>query len=281
MIAREETAPMTQLLAVFAHPDDEAFTCGGVFAALTDRGVAITLVCATRGEAGEILVPTLATRETLGAVREGELRNAMEQVGVSDIRFLDYVDSGMIGTPENEAERAFMRAPEAEVVAKLRPIIDELRPEVVISFGPDGYYGHPDHLAIFRATTAAVLISNQPRALYYATAPRQRFIEMSSRPNNPFVDFSDEALNRMGTPREEITTFVNVRPWLERKRAAMAAHRTQFGDEGPLNRLAPDEVDAFLSTEHFVRVPLPWDDSTGPFDPLATLSPVSLIRAAG
>lgn len=274
MITDRHIGPMTHLLAVFAHPDDEAFCCGGIFAALTEQGVGVTLVCATRGESGEILVPSLATRETLGVVREGELRAAMEQVGVSDVRFLDYIDSGMIGTPENEAERAFMRAPEAEVVAKLLPVINELRPEVVVTFGPDGFYGHPDHLAIYRATTTAVLASNHPLALYYATAPREQFIEMSSRPNNPFVDFSDEALNQMGTPREQITTVVSVRPWLERKRAAMTAHRTQFGDEGPLNRLAPDEVDAFLSTEHFVRFPLPGDDPADTFDPLSTLSPL-------
>src|SRR5690348_15092004 len=84
MIAHSQTPPITHLLAVFAHPDDEAFCCGGIFSALTDQGVKVTLVCATRGESGEILIPSLATRETLGVVREGELRAAMENAGVSD-----------------------------------------------------------------------------------------------------------------------------------------------------------------------------------------------------
>jgi N-acetyl-1-D-myo-inositol-2-amino-2-deoxy-alpha-D-glucopyranoside deacetylase len=267
--------PIAHILTVFAHPDDEAFCCGGVFAALTDQGVNVTLVCATRGESGEILIPSLATRETLGAVREDELRTAMEHVGVSDIRFLDYLDSGMIGTTENEAERAFMRASEADVVAKLLPIIADLQPDVVIIFGPDGIYGHPDHLAISRMTTAAVLASGQPCALYYATAPRQRFVDMGSRPDTPFSGYGPKELNRMGTPRDEITTFVDVRPWLDRKRAAMAAHRTQFGDEGLLSTMPREDVDTLLGIEHFVRVALPWDDSSAPYDPLSTLSPLT------
>jgi LmbE family N-acetylglucosaminyl deacetylase len=268
--------PISRLLAVFAHPDDEAFCCGGVLAALTDQGVDAILVCATRGESGEILVPELATRETLGEVREGELRSAMEHVGVTDVRFLDYLDSGMIGAPENEAERAFMLAPESEVVAKLLPIIAELQPEVVITFGPNGIYGHPDHVAIYVATTAAVLASGQPGALYYATVPRQRFIDMGLRSDTPFSNYSTEELNRMGTPRDEITTFVDVRPWLARKRAVMAAHRTQYGDDGLWSPLPQEEVDTLLGTEHFVRASLPWDDSSAPFDPLNTLSPLRI-----
>lgn len=242
-------------------------------AALTDQGVAVTLVCATRGEAGEILVPDLATRETIGEVREGELRRAMVEVGVSDVRFLDYVDSGMIGTKENEAENAFILVPEAEVVAKLVAIIDEVTPDVVITFGPDGMYGHPDHLAIHRATTAAVLASGTPGALYYASVPRERFVEMGSRSDTPFSRYSLDELNRMGTPRAEITDLVNVRAWTARKRAAMLAHRTQFGDDGPFQQMPPELADQMLNTEHFVRVPLPWDGTT-PYDPLLTFSPV-------
>jgi len=80
-------------LAILAHPDDEAFGAAGSFATLTDDGARVTLVCATRGEVGEISDPALATPETLGAVREKELFTAMSKVGVSDVRFLDYRDS--------------------------------------------------------------------------------------------------------------------------------------------------------------------------------------------
>jgi N-acetyl-1-D-myo-inositol-2-amino-2-deoxy-alpha-D-glucopyranoside deacetylase len=270
--------PFDRLLAVFAHPDDEAFSSGGVLAALRERGVEVTLVCATRGEAGEILVPDLATPENLGDVREGELRRAMAAVGVTDVRLLDYRDSGMAGTPENEHPRALMRASERAVAGQIAEVIREMRPEMVLTFGPDGYYGHPDHLVVHRATTAAVLAVGEETsgwrvgALYYATAPREWFKEMAERPDGRFRDVPPEQVERMGTPRVEITTVLDVGPYVERKRAAMAAHRTQFGDDGPFRELSPDEVARILSREHFVRAALPWDDSAAPFDPLPRVS---------
>lgn len=278
MNAMPNDRPFDRLLAVFAHPDDEAFSSGGVLAASRDRGVAITLVCATRGEAGEILVPELAAPENLGAVREGELRTAMAAVGVTDVRFLGYRDSGMIGTPENEDSRALMQAPESEVAGRIGEVIREVRPEVVLTFGPDGYYGHPDHLAVHRATTAAVLAIGggdegwRVGVLYYATAPREWFKEIAARPDGRFRDVPPEQLDRMGTPRAEITAILDVGPYVERKMAAMAAHRTQFGDGGPLRELPRDEVESILSQEHFVRVALPWDDPAAPFDPFPRLS---------
>jgi N-acetyl-1-D-myo-inositol-2-amino-2-deoxy-alpha-D-glucopyranoside deacetylase len=273
-------APFDRLLAAFAHPDDEAFTCGGTFAALADRGVAITLLCATRGEAGEIRVPELATRDDLGAVREEELRAAMALLGVTDVRFLGYRDSGMAGTPDNDDPRAFAQATETEVADRIAAAIRQVRPAVVITFGPDGVYGHPDHVAVHRATTAAVLGEGarrdgwRVRALYYATVPRERIQERARQPNGPFRDFTPEQIARLGTPLAEITTIVDVGPNLARKRAAMEAHRTQFGDGGPLRDFPREEVDRWLSREHFVRVPLPWDDAAAPFDPLPVVSAV-------
>jgi N-acetyl-1-D-myo-inositol-2-amino-2-deoxy-alpha-D-glucopyranoside deacetylase len=270
--------PFDRLLAVFAHPDDEAFSSGGVLSAVRDRGVEVTLVCATRGEAGEILVPGLATPENLGAVREGELRTAMAAVGVTDVRFLDYRDSGMIGTPENEDPRALMQAPDAEVAKRVASVIREVRPEVVLTFGPDGYYGHPDHLAVYRATTAAVFAMGEETggwrvgALYYATAPREWFREMAERSDGRFRDVPPDLLERMGTPAAQITTILDVGPYVERKLAVMAAHRTQFGDSGPFREFPRDEVERILSREHSVRVALPWDDPVAPFDPFPLLS---------
>jgi N-acetyl-1-D-myo-inositol-2-amino-2-deoxy-alpha-D-glucopyranoside deacetylase len=274
----ENRVPFDRMLAVFAHPDDEAFTSGGIFATLRDRGVEVTLVCATRGEEGEIRVPELATRENLGEVREGELRRAMEAVGVTDVRLLDYRDSGMIGTPENDNPIALIQASESEVAERIAAIIREVRPAVVETFGPDGFYGHPDHLMMYRATTAAVLAEGEAPggwrvgALYYATMPRERFLEMAERPNGPFRDFSAEQLAQLGTPLAEITTIVEVVPVVQRKRTAMEAHRTQFGDGSLVRDLGPDEFERLLSREHFVRVALPWDDAAAPFDPLPVVS---------
>ncbi len=144
------------LLLIFAHPDDETFGCAGTLAAASARGVPATLICATRGEAGKTGIPELDTPEILAAVREEELRAAAAAVGARDVRFLDYRDSGMAGTPENDDPRAFSRAPEALVVAKLVVHLRAFRPATVVTFGPDGIYGHHDHLAIRRAAAAAV-----------------------------------------------------------------------------------------------------------------------------
>lgn len=279
MYTLEATKPFDRLLAVFAHPDDESFSTGGTIAALRERGVDVTLICATRGEVGEIRVPELATPETLGQVREGELRRAMAAVGVDDVRFLDYRDSGMIGTPENDDPRALMQALEGEVVDRIAAVLRELEPSVVVTFGPDGFYGHPDHLTMYRATTAAVLAAGEdgastPQALYYATAPRERFIELASKPNTPFSEMTPEQIARWGTPLAEITTIVDVSSYIGHKRAAMEAHRTQFGDGGPLRHLTREELDQLLSREHFVRADLPWVDRTAPYDPLPLIAAV-------
>jgi LmbE family N-acetylglucosaminyl deacetylase len=268
------------LLLVFAHPDDETFSCGGTLAAATARGVPATLICATRGEAGKTGDPRLDTPEVLAMVREQELRAAMRALGVADVRFLDYRDSGMAGTPENDDPRAFMLAPEAEVVAKLVVHLRAVRPATVVTFGPDGIYGHPDHLAVHRATTAAVHAAADPAflpavgdpwrtpALYYATTPRERLQALVQRPDSPLRELSPEQVARLGTPRAEITTVVDVSPHRGAKWRAIAAHRTQVGDGGPLSGIPDEQIEAITGREHFVRMPLPWDDPTAPVDDL-------------
>src|SRR5713226_8974309 len=144
-----------RLLGVFAHPDDEG-TMSGASLEYSTLGVETGLVCATRGEVGEIADPTLATPENLGEVREGEMRAAAEVLGVHNLWFLGYRDSGMEGTPENEDPRAFAQANAAEVVGKLVAIIRQFRPQVMVTFDETGGYGHPDHIAIYRHTTSAL-----------------------------------------------------------------------------------------------------------------------------
>src|SRR3954447_8224298 len=133
-----------RLMTIFAHPDDETFGVAGTLRRATTAGHSVAVVCATRGEAGEIADPSLATKEMLGAVREGELRHAMAAVGVDDVRFLDYLDGRL---PE---------ADPAEAVTKIVRHLRAFRPDVVVTFPPNGGYGHVDHIAIHHLTLAAL-----------------------------------------------------------------------------------------------------------------------------
>ena len=132
-----------RLLGVFAHPDDETFCAGGTFARYAGQGAEIMVVSATRGQAGQIRDAAAGNRRTIAAVREAELRLACERLGVTRVRCLDHVDGTL-------ADAGF-----PALVEEVAEVIREFRPDIVITFGPDGGYGHPDHVAISAATTAA------------------------------------------------------------------------------------------------------------------------------
>ena len=132
-----------RLLGVFAHPDDETFCAGGTFAGYAARGAEVMVISATRGQAGQIRDAAVGTRRTIGAVRERELRLACGRLGITQVRCLDYLDGGL-------ADADF-----GALVDEVADIIREFRPDGVITFGPDGGYGHPDHIAISAVATAA------------------------------------------------------------------------------------------------------------------------------
>jgi LmbE family N-acetylglucosaminyl deacetylase len=137
-------------MTIFAHPDDETFGMAGTIRRATSAGHPVAVVCATRGEAGEIADPSLATKAMLGAVREGELRHAMAAVGVEDVRFLDYIDGRL---PDADPDKAM-----AKIVRHLRAF----RPDVVVTFAANGGYGHVDHMAIHRLTLTALRAAADP-----------------------------------------------------------------------------------------------------------------------
>jgi LmbE family N-acetylglucosaminyl deacetylase len=159
------TGRRARLLCVFAHPDDEVFCAGGTLARWVAAGGEAMVVSATRGEAGQIQDACVATRRTLGAVRERELRAACAQLGVQRVECLDYQD----GALQDVGEATLAR----EVAARIR----DFRPDAIITFGPDGGYGHPDHIAISFATTRACqLVARQGGRvphLYYSAFPCQ------------------------------------------------------------------------------------------------------------
>jgi len=132
-----------RLLGIFAHPDDETFCAGGTFARYAEQGAEIMVVSATRGQAGQIRDAAVGNRRTIAAVREAELRLACERLGIMNVRCLDYVDGTL-------ADEEF-----STLVAEMAEIICAFQPDIVITFGPDGGYGHPDHVAISAVATAA------------------------------------------------------------------------------------------------------------------------------
>lgn len=254
------------LLAVFAHPDDEAFGTGGTISRYASQGIKVSLICATRGEAGEISDPELATPETLGQVREGELRCAAETMGVAELIFLDYRDSGMAGAPENQDERAFINAPAAQVIGQLAAIIRRIRPDAVLTFEPFGGYGHPDHIAAHRHTVAAFHAAADPeyrpelgpswqaRRLFYTAIPRSFFDEMRNQMVEAGLELDDLApLNNpdMGWPDEMVNVRIDVSSSVDQKWDALRCHRTQFGPGNLFRRLPEHQVKKLMSKEDF------------------------------
>jgi LmbE family N-acetylglucosaminyl deacetylase len=170
--------PAPRFLGLYGHPDDETFCSGGTFALYAAEGAAIQVISATRGQAGPIRDAAVATRRTIGAVREGELRIACERLGVSSASCLDYRDGALA-----DADRDVL-------TADLTRAIRAFRPTAVFTFGPEGGYGHPDHIAMCEAVTAAWeragdarhfpdqiaagLRPHQPGSLYYAHFPQHR-----------------------------------------------------------------------------------------------------------
>ena len=255
------------ILACFAHPDDEVFGTGGTFLHYAAQGATIHLICATRGDVGEVSDPSLATAQTIAQVRTEELRCSARTLSIQDPIHLDYRDSGMAGTPENEDPRAFINAPADEVVGRLVSIMRRLKPDVVITFDPKGGYGHPDHIAIHRHTMAAVRAAGdasqfpeagpawQPGRLYYRAWSRSQFDEMGRQLDvmgveRGFLAYAEQ--HGMVWPDEAISVSMDVTEFVEAKRRAYLCHATQFGPDHHWRRASAQALRAIFGQEHFV-----------------------------
>jgi LmbE family N-acetylglucosaminyl deacetylase len=255
---------MKRLLGIFAHPDDEGVMSGALLQYSTS-GAETGLICATRGEVGEIADPTLATPENLGEVREGEMRAAAEVLGVHNLWFLDYRDSGMAGTPENQDPRSLAQASAAQVVGKLVGIIRQFRPQVTVTFDETGAYGHPDHIAIYRHTTSAFYAAadaaqypelgpeHMVSKLYYSAFPRSfvRQIGEWMQSQNYEGSFRNLDPEKLGIPDELISVQLNVEPWLETKNRSWSMHRTQMDPNNPMARLPQEVQRRWRSREYY------------------------------
>lgn len=176
------------MLVCYAHPDDETFGLGGTIARYVDAGVEVHLICATNGDEGTVDPDFLEGYDSIGAMRLAELRCAAEKLGIKQVYTFGYRDSGMMGSPNNHHPDALWQADQDVLVGRVVEVVRRVRPQVVITFDPYGGYGHPDHIAMHRATLRAFheagdaesypeqiasgLQPHRPQKLYYPIFPR-------------------------------------------------------------------------------------------------------------
>jgi LmbE family N-acetylglucosaminyl deacetylase len=259
-----------RLLAVLAHPDDESFGMGGTLALYARRGVEVYLVCATRGEAGEMSEEHLEGFGSIAERRESELRCAAKNLGLKEVFFLDYRDSGMTGSPDNRHPRALVVHPMEEVAEKIVWYLRKLRPQVVITFDPIGGYRHPDHIAMHNATVKAFqetgradnpaggLPPYQPQKLYFHTIPHTilrvvvTLMPLFGRDPTRVGKNKDIDLVSIAQARFPTHARINYRPVAKIRDEASACHASQSGGSlisGPFASLRR----WFASNETFMR----------------------------
>ena len=251
---------MATLVTFHAHPDDESITAGGVMAKAADDGHRVVLVVATKGELGEVEEDFLEPGEDLGARRVQETLACAEILGAARVEFLGYVDSGMAGTPENDAPESFWQADIDEAASRLAAILTDEKADIVTIYDENGNYGHPDHIQVYRVGMRAAQLAGTPR-VYMNTINRdylrRSFAEAIEAGAEMPGDLKPEDLEHLGVSEDRITTTVDVRPWLARKRAAMAAHASQISETSFFLTMAPELFERGFGQEWFVRCDAP------------------------
>jgi LmbE family N-acetylglucosaminyl deacetylase len=253
--------PLT-LMAVHAHPDDEASSTGGVLAAYSDQGVRTVVVTCTNGEFGDGpagLKPGEEGHDTadVAQTRLAELREAAKYLGVTDLELLGYHDSGMPEWEYRNSPDAFCNVPLENVIDRIATLIEKYRPQVVITYDPDGAYQHPDHVHAARAGIGAVEKTGIPAKLYLSAMRRsewQKIFEAlrAAGEDVPEWEMSDEERRQIEESEARITAEIDIRPVLDRKRDALMAHASQITDSW-FSKIPPDVVQSAFGREWFIR----------------------------
>jgi LmbE family N-acetylglucosaminyl deacetylase len=244
-----------KLMGILAHPDDESLALGGALAHYAAEGVDVSLVVATRGEYGWFGIPEdYPGPLALGRLRERELRKACAMLGVSRLDMLDYIDGELD------------QASSAEMIASLVRLLRQVRPQVVVTFGPEGLYGHPDHIAISQFATAAVMCTANPEyapahglaphsvsKLYYRVGSRNWF-------SRYMPIFGELVMNIDGQKRRalpwvpwSITTRIDASASWQQVWRAVLCHQSQLSAQARLQPLSEQEHRYLWGTQEFYR----------------------------
>ncbi len=269
-------------MAVHAHPDDEASSTGGILARYADEGVRTVVVTCTNGELGDGpggVKPGEPGHDEaqVVAMRRAELESSCKILGVAALELLGFHDSGMMGWPQNSAPGAFWNTPVDEAAARLAVLMERYRPDVVVTYDANGFYGHPDHIQAHRVAVAATERTGIPAKLYFSAVPRSAMQGFAERLREAGVEPPDlggggdggdgqhEPPPDIGTPDELIDAVIDVGSAVDRKWDALGAHASQT-DNTFFLRMGKENFRTMFDREAFVRfydrtgVPTPEED---------------------
>ena len=260
------------LMAVHAHPDDEASSTGGVLARYSAEGIRTVVVTCTNGELGDghgTSKPGDVGHDAASVVatRRRELETSCEILGVTHLEMLGYRDSGMMGWPQNDAAGSFWTTPVKAAARRLSKLIEHYRPQVVVTYDANGFYGHPDHIQAHRITVAALNATPIPDKLYYPGIPKSAMAEFRETLRSAGVQDPGEAEEDwdFAIADELISATVDCSSYAAQQYAALEAHASQ-SDGNFFTRLGVDLFSRLMSREMFVRAldrtgaPTPEDD---------------------
>ena len=246
------------LVVFHAHPDDEAIATAGSMAKAASEGHRVVLVVATRGEQGEVAEGYLEPGEALWERRVKETSAAAQALGVARVAFLGYVDSGMMGTPENELPESFWQADVEEAAGRLAAILEEEHADVLTAYDENGVYGHPDHIQVHRVGLRAGELARTPK-VYQSTIDRDRVRQLVAAAREQAEqagtdlpgDIDPEEFN-VGVSGHLITTRVDVSQFIDRKREAMAAHASQISADSFFLAMPPEQFAVAFGEEDYI-----------------------------
>ena len=263
------------LMAVHAHPDDEASSTGGVLATYSAEGIRTVVVTCTNGEFGDAPGGVKPGEDghheqAVAQLRLSELRQSAKILGVTHLELLGYHDSGMPDWDYKNRPDAFCNAPFAEVAGRISALIERYRPQVLITYDDKGLYQHPDHVYASRTAQAAVAATGIPAKLYLSAIRGSDWQKVQDALRDLGADVPDMTLTAEQRQQQaeieaRITTTVDIRPVLSRKREALFAHASQI-QESWFSKIPPEIAEVTFGYENFIRArdvtgaPVPEDD---------------------